>query len=453
MRAFASRQWVRAGALGYALGLVLPMGRGAGEAARAVLLARSTGGARAAVAAVQMQGIVLLSTTVITVPVLVATMALLGPGAAAGLLLVNGLVAGGIGAEHPAGPRAGQAGAAPRRSGEAAGELRAGLRRRGRAPPAGTSRARWAGSPSAGWRRWSSAASRSLPSARQRNPCACWWPAVRLILGSAVGDFIPGQLGATEATLVLGAGALGLTAASAATLALLIHAAQILLGLLCAGLTVALPGPAGTSAGLRWRTRRELRGMTVIPPVVAGAARLGFVLPDRLAGRSRREERAPHARRARGGWLHRLRPRGLLPARRHRAAVRTVAGLPGPPGPALPRRQGRTSLPGHPSEPADRRRALGRPAREPPTAADRAGSTSTSSTATSRTRRSSRWSGRSAPRTGRGRSAPGACRTGAWLASRRIQAAARAGGSAAHGREQPPSLARGLGAAALERAR
>ena len=92
-----TRQWVRAGALGYALGLVLPMGRGAGEAARAVLLSRNAGGARAAVAAVQMQGVVLLSTAVITVPVLVATVALLGPGAAAGLILANGLVAGAIG--------------------------------------------------------------------------------------------------------------------------------------------------------------------------------------------------------------------------------------------------------------------------------------------------------------------------------------------------------------------
>ncbi len=36
---------------------------------------------------------------------------------------------------------------------------------------------------------------------------------------------------------------------TAATPALLIHPAQILLGLLCAGLTVALPGQQGTSSG------------------------------------------------------------------------------------------------------------------------------------------------------------------------------------------------------------
>ncbi|HZX41550.1 MAG TPA: hypothetical protein VFE93_06900, partial [Myxococcaceae bacterium] len=70
-----------------------------------------------------------------------------------------------------------------------------------------------------------------------------------LIIGSAIGDFIPGQLGATEATLVVGAGALALTAASAATLALLIHAAQIVLGLLCTAITVALPGFRETSPG------------------------------------------------------------------------------------------------------------------------------------------------------------------------------------------------------------
>jgi len=70
-----------------------------------------------------------------------------------------------------------------------------------------------------------------------------------LILGSAVGDFIPGQLGATEATLVVGANVLALTAASAATLALLIHAAQIILGLACAGIGLAVPGQRETSPG------------------------------------------------------------------------------------------------------------------------------------------------------------------------------------------------------------
>ena len=247
-RRVAVRQWVRAGALGYALGLVLPMGRGAGEAARAVLLSRTTGGARAAVAAVQMQGVVLLSTAVITVPVLAATVALLGPGLAAGLVLANAVIAGVLGTSIlVVRERA--------KLGRLLGGLIKRLERFGLAfdAEAGASRANLARSLA-----WESAG-----RVAQVVQCGVGLAAIgqsagllrtlvvrgALILGSAVGDFIPGQLGATEATLVLGAGTLALTAAGAATLALLIHAAQILLGLLCAGLTVALPGQQGTSAG------------------------------------------------------------------------------------------------------------------------------------------------------------------------------------------------------------
>ena len=243
-----ARQWVRAGALGYALGLVLPMGRGAGEAARAVLLSRNAGGARAAVAAVQMQGVVLLSTAVITVPVLAATVALLGPGAAAGLILANGLVAGAIGisilvVRERAKP------------GQFLGGLVKRLEGFGLAfdAVAGASRGNLARS--LVWESLGRVAQvvqcgvALAAIGQQAGPMRVLVTRGALILGSAVGDFIPGQLGATEAMMVVGAGALALTAATAATLALLIHAAQILLGLLCAGLTVALPGQQGTSSG------------------------------------------------------------------------------------------------------------------------------------------------------------------------------------------------------------
>ena len=243
-----ARQWVRAGALGYALGLVLPMGRGAGEAARAVMLSRSTSGARAAVAAVQMQGIVLLSTAVITVPVLAASAVLLGPGAAAGLILANGLVAGALGASillvHE---RA--------KLGRLLGGMIKRLEAFGLAFDAVTGASRADLVRSLAWE--------SAGRVAQVVQCGVALAAIgqqaglgrvlvtrgALILGSAIGDFIPGQLGATEAMMVVGAGTLALTTATAATLALLIHAAQILLGLLCAGLTVALPGQQGTSPG------------------------------------------------------------------------------------------------------------------------------------------------------------------------------------------------------------
>lgn len=240
------RQWVRAGALGYALGLVLPMGRGAGEAARAVLLSRNAGGAKAAVAAVQMQGVVLLSTAVITVPVLAATVVVLGPGAASGLLLANGLVAAAIGTSILV-----------VRERARLGRLLGGLIKR--LEGFGLAFDATAGASAASLGR--SLAWESAGRVAQVVQCGVALAAIgqasgllrvlvvrgAIILGSAVGDFIPGQLGATEATLVLGAGTLGLTAATAATLALLIHAAQILLGLLCAGLTVALPGRQGTA--------------------------------------------------------------------------------------------------------------------------------------------------------------------------------------------------------------
>jgi uncharacterized membrane protein YbhN (UPF0104 family) len=242
------RQWVRAGALGYALGLVLPMGRGAGEAARAVLLSRNTGGARAAVAAVQMQGIVLLSTAVITLPVVVATVALLGARAAAGLVLANGVVAAVVGGSIlVARERA--------KLGRLLGGLIKRLERFGLAfdEVVGASRADLARSlawESAG--RVAQVVQCGVALAAIGQPSSLGRVLVTrgaLIIGSAIGDFIPGQLGATEATLVVGAGALALTAASAATLALLIHAAQIVLGLLCTAITVALPGFRETSPG------------------------------------------------------------------------------------------------------------------------------------------------------------------------------------------------------------
>src|SRR5262249_57396005 len=44
-----------------------------------------------------------------------------------------------------------------------------------------------------------------------------------------------------------------------------------------------------TTLAAGWRSCRDRSGTAVIPPIVAGASRLGSVLPDGLAGRSRRE--------------------------------------------------------------------------------------------------------------------------------------------------------------------
>jgi hypothetical protein len=210
------------------------------------------------VAAVQMQGIVLLSTSVITVPVLVATVALLGPGAAAGLILANGLVAGVLGTSILA-----------VRERAKLGRLLGGSIKRlegfGLAFDAVVGAARGDLARSLAWE--------SVGRVAQVVQCGVALAAIgqqaglgrvlvtrgALILGSAVGDFIPGQLGATEAMMVVGAEALALTAATAATLALLIHAAQIALGLLCAGLTVALPGRRGILLPCSCAQRQSLR--------------------------------------------------------------------------------------------------------------------------------------------------------------------------------------------------
>ncbi|MGZ6077940.1 MAG: hypothetical protein ACXWK6_09055, partial [Myxococcaceae bacterium] len=91
------REWLRVGAAGYAVGLVLPMGRSSGEAVRAVILGRIVGGARAAVAAVQMQAVTLLSTAVFALPILVATLVYLPPGLMAGFIVLNTFITASVG--------------------------------------------------------------------------------------------------------------------------------------------------------------------------------------------------------------------------------------------------------------------------------------------------------------------------------------------------------------------
>jgi hypothetical protein len=235
------RQWVQAGAAGYAVGLVVPMGRSAAEATRAILLGRSVGGPRAAVAAVQMQGVTLLSNALFVLPATVATLGLLGPGTTALFIFANGLVAGLLGTGILVVRQRGQPGrwlgAAIRR-----------LQRFGMAFDATAGASRRDLLRALGWE----------CVARCAQAVQCWVALAAigqaagpvralvtrglLMVGSALGDILPAQLGATEATLVVGASSLGLTPSSAASLALLVHGAQLLLGLVCTAIALALPG-------------------------------------------------------------------------------------------------------------------------------------------------------------------------------------------------------------------
>jgi Lysylphosphatidylglycerol synthase TM region len=240
------RQWLRAGAMGFAVGAVLPIGRATAEATRAVLLRKSVGGARAAVAAVQMQGVALIANAFLSLLALSAALVVLGFGGISTLILVNGVLAALIGGSI----------LIVRQSGSP-GRLLGGLAKRGRTfglafdAAAGASRRSLFHSLA-----WESAA-RGL----QTYQCTVALAAIGrpsglmstlvargvLLVGGALGDFIPAQLGATEATLVVGAAALGLTAATAAALALLIHGAQLALALLCAAVAFAVPGAPGLS--------------------------------------------------------------------------------------------------------------------------------------------------------------------------------------------------------------
>lgn len=242
------REWLRVAAAGYAVGLVLPMGRGSGEAVRAVMLGRTFGGARAAVAAVQMQALTLLATAVFAIPILVATLVLLPPGLMAGLILLNTLIT----------TTAGTALLVLRKRaspGRRLGGLFKRLQPFGAAFDAATGAGRVDLLRSLSWEtggRIAQVAQCAVVLSAFGQPSGL--PRVlvvrgALMVGSALGDILPGQFGATEATLVAGAAALGLTAAGAASLALLIHGAQIALGLLCAALSFALPGPGRATVG------------------------------------------------------------------------------------------------------------------------------------------------------------------------------------------------------------
>jgi hypothetical protein len=63
------------------------------------------------------------------------------------------------------------------------------------------------------------------------------------LVGAAVGDLMPSQLGTTEANFTLAAAALALPAASAVSIALLAHLAQILWVLVGAVVPVVWPAP------------------------------------------------------------------------------------------------------------------------------------------------------------------------------------------------------------------
>jgi hypothetical protein len=241
------RGWLRAATFGYVVGRIVPVGRTAAEAARAVLLRKSVGGPRAAVAAVQMQGVALLANAFITLASLAVAFPLIGLGLLSALLSTSGVL----------GTMAGTSILLVREHARP-GRLLGAFSGRGRRFGAEFDAAAGASGRSLAGALFWETAGRVL----QVVQCAVTLAAVGGVLalrplfalegmqlvGGFVGDFIPAQLGAMEATLAAGASWLGLTAASAAAMALLVHGGQLVLALLCAAVAFGLPAPAQPSA-------------------------------------------------------------------------------------------------------------------------------------------------------------------------------------------------------------
>lgn len=86
------RAWIRSSALAYAIMIFLPAGRAGGEVARATVLSRHVGGARAAAAAAKLQAAVLLANFVASIPAAIAVATVVGAGNPLALLiLANGI--------------------------------------------------------------------------------------------------------------------------------------------------------------------------------------------------------------------------------------------------------------------------------------------------------------------------------------------------------------------------
>src|SRR5262249_32819691 len=87
------RAWVRSSAMAYAIMVFLPAGRAGGELARASILARHAGGAKAAAAAAKLQAAVLFANFLASVPAAIAVATVTGADSPLGVLvLANGVV-------------------------------------------------------------------------------------------------------------------------------------------------------------------------------------------------------------------------------------------------------------------------------------------------------------------------------------------------------------------------
>jgi hypothetical protein len=246
---------IRAGLVGYPVMCLVPMGRAIAEATRAALLSRHTSVARAGAAAARLQGLLLLANAFISVPCAIALYLKTGPTLMTAAIAFNAVATTALGA----------------------GVIYAVVRSR-----LGT----WLASKTAHARHVGPAFDATLRAEPSFPLGAMAWTAgarvVQLLqytvlvvavggtfgigqglvaegvhlVGAMVGDFVPGQLGATEANFTFATAALGLSAGDALAIALLAHLAQMFW--VAVGLLVPLvwapeaaePSPAGAAPGV-----------------------------------------------------------------------------------------------------------------------------------------------------------------------------------------------------------
>lgn len=221
-------QLVRAGLIGYAVMGLAPAGRAVAEVARASMLSRFVGVGRATAAATRIQGAALLGNALITVPAIAAAFLSRSqapwwlPLAIAG----NFVLVTSLGLSVLAATRAG-VGAWLGRKMPKAQKFGEGLDEALSGEP-------WLPVGAVAWE----TAGRVFQVVQCGVLLACVGgvPSVSnslvsegtLLVGGAIGDLVPAQLGATEGYYGLSASALGITAANAVAIALLAHLAQLL---------------------------------------------------------------------------------------------------------------------------------------------------------------------------------------------------------------------------------
>ncbi len=241
-------QLFRAGIIGYAVMGLFPAGRAVAEVARASLLTRWVGAARATAAAARIQIAALLANSFISI-IAAAAVALAVPGpkwlpaaiaanAAATLTIGLSLF---LAARRRPGAWLGKV--VPKAQGFGA-DLDGVLESERHLPATATA--------------WE-LAGRVCQVAQNAVLIACVGGVPALssalasegihLVGAAVGDLIPGQLGATEGHYTLAASALGLPVASAVAVALLAHVSQLLFVLAGSLISAAWPAPALPASG------------------------------------------------------------------------------------------------------------------------------------------------------------------------------------------------------------